>query len=865
MTSRSLWLLLLLIVLVPASRAEVVRGAVSDSLSGDPVEGVAVVLTDAGGERGVATRFTDLDGRFHIDGVAPGNYLVRLVHVAYVDRERLVVVLPGGVAQVSVALLPSVEELEAFEVVGRRVAVTTSGHTAHYSLSADVLADAPLAEVTELLDLLPGVVVSGDRAFFRGVGYEHVLPVLDGVPVREPLRNQWIVPPPAGIASADFVAGAFGAEYGQQLGGVVNVGLARGGPERRAHLDYASDRFELIDREGRRQDRLTLSASGPTGVDGLTYALSWNGRYEDGRLAYDRGLPEHEVVGISLGDRMEGETFGTARATWSPPGAAWRSTATLLHRKERQREYTSTYARSGVVGVQSEFDRYTTFLADPSLADSTVFFAGPEHVPLSNQGSTMALATWERTDADDGRLRAHASLARHTYDVGPESLDLDDYATFLDWLADDTTDPGHQTETFHAVHGAMPLYEEGRNTTAALGVAAESWVHPDHLVKVGAGVSRGWTEYVGTNQGVSGGGAFALFSPAVVGSFDSTLVNTDAYAYLEDTWHADRLSSVQLSVRFDLQRLDVPGGHTTATSLAPRIAFHQPMTDVDAIHVQAGTFYQFPPLREHFVGRLGGEISGGIRVQRTRSVEVGLQHHFSEVLVGYLAGYLRDHTSILFTAPSPGEEEALFGEQTPFVPTTLEARGVELTLDHRFHPRVAGQVNLSLSSTERLDTSEVDTETEPLPWDRNLAAGAWVSIRPTDRTRVYLSSTWDPGRSYDICIAPRGACAGRHRRGRLPDRVSVDLGAGWSLGAPDRGLRLELEVRNLLDRRIPEFAFPVFPSTLSPTNVLAYYHDTGETDGYVLDTGDGEHPTEVAIPEARSAGRSVRIGISLDL
>jgi len=864
MSSCPAWLLLLLIVLVVPARAEVVRGAVSDSLSGDPIEGAAVVLTDATGEEGVATRFTDLDGRFHIDDVAPGNYLVRIVHVAYVDRERLVVVLPDRVAQVGIALLPSVEELEAFEVVGRRVEVTTSGYTAHYSLSGQALTGAPLAEVTEMLDLLPGVVVSGDRAFFRGVGYEHVLPVLDGVPVREPLRNRWIVPPPAGIASADFVAGAFGAEYGQQLGGVVNVGLARGGRERRAHVRYASDRFELLPREARRQDHLTLSASGPTGVDGLTYALSWNGRYQDGRVAFDRALPEHDVLGLSLGDRMEGETFGTVRATWSPPATDWRSTVTLLHRRERGRSYTSTYARSGVVGVQPELDRYTTFLADPSLADSTVSYEAPARVPLSSQGSTMALATWERTTADDGRLRAHASIAHHTYDVGLEGFDLDSHPELLDWFADDVTDPDHQTEFFHAVHGTMPLYEEGWNTSAGLGVAAESWVHPDHLVKVGAGVSRGWTRYVGTNQDVFGSGAFALFTPVAVGSFDSTLVNTDAFAYVEDTWHADRLSSVQLSLRFDLQRLDVPGGHTTATSVAPRIAFHQPMTDVDAIHVQAGTFYQFPPLREHFVSRLAGEILGTITLQRTRSVEVGLQHHFSQELVGYLAAYLRDHTSVRFTAPTPGEEEALLGEQSAFRPATLETRGVELTLDHRFHSRVTGQVNVSLSSTQLLDTGETSADAEDVPWDRNLHAGAWLSIRPTDRTRIYASGVWDPGRTYDVCIAPRGACAGRHRRGRLPARYTVDLGGGWSLGAPDRGLRLELEVTNLFDRRIPEFTFPVFPSTLAPANVLAYYHDTGETDGYVRDTGDGEVATEVAIPEARSAGRAVRIGMVLD-
>jgi large repetitive protein len=86
-----------------------VSGVVTDSVSGDGVEGAAVTLSDEDGE--VATTTTDADGAYSITGLAQGDYTVAVTADDYEDGAGSASVGPGGSATVDVVLVPFAEIL----------------------------------------------------------------------------------------------------------------------------------------------------------------------------------------------------------------------------------------------------------------------------------------------------------------------------------------------------------------------------------------------------------------------------------------------------------------------------------------------------------------------------------------------------------------------------------------------------------------------------------------------------------------------------------------------------------------------------------------------------------------------------------
>lgn len=150
-----------------------IEGQVTDRESGNPLEGVDVIL---GGSRLAAT--TGRDGRFVIDGLRPGEYDVRVELIGYgaalIDEIR---VRPGEATALDFALDVAPVTLPSLAV--------TSGMMAHERLAASVedRTEASLAETTvsaataqnfnaanayDVLRIVPGVSYLWENAGGRG-------------------------------------------------------------------------------------------------------------------------------------------------------------------------------------------------------------------------------------------------------------------------------------------------------------------------------------------------------------------------------------------------------------------------------------------------------------------------------------------------------------------------------------------------------------------------------------------------------------------------------------------------------------------------------------------------------------------------
>lgn|GEM_PF-3904614 len=823
-------------IAAPSGPFGVIEGTAIDSLTREPVVNALVRLIETD-----RSRLTDAAGRFSFVQVAPGTYTIEIEHVAYVPRRlRAVMRSPGDKVRLAGILAPRTYVLGEVTAETPPVLPLTSGDRANYRVHPAVIKDFALDGLVDVIKMLPGVTVSGDRPFFRGIGFEQVLPLIDGVPAREPLKGRWILPPPQAVSSAEFISEAFGAETGQSLAGVMSFHLAEGGDSRLTRISYKTDRPGVQ----RRSDNLELGTSGPTAIGGLYYSASVQGYFTNTNLSYPHGLPDQSILGmIPVGNRMYGNQSASFKLTFRPRKPGWKLTGSVVHSRERRKDYHDHYSRSGWVGFNSGFDRYTTFVTSPAEEDSAVFYDGPSSVPTSETRSALMLVTASRRLGPEGSVEVHAMYGHHSLRDEVEGRGLDNWDSVRQWSRHAITSINHQEEWFYSVHGDIPEFEWSASREGGAGGVASLRIADAHQMKLGMGIAKGRHRYI----------AVPSYN-AVIGSFDDPLDAIDGYVYLEDEWFSDRISSMSLAIRYDFRRLMQMGQSTSGSTWAPSIAFHQPMTEKDAFHTQAGLSYQFPALQVYFVSDPASRRGIRMNAQRMAFFEAGMQHHYSRSVVAYLGAYRREYSNIVFSERSPSALEAAFGVRV-LPPQFIETDGIELVVDHQIGSAIIGQASLAWSKTTQNDREA--------PWSRRAVIRDWLSWRALPTTLVTLTCGWDTGRPYDICIKPRGCMESQMLRGRLPAPLDVNLAVRWGPKPRRVGFQVVAEIRNLLNRRIPTFDFGVGPMRMGSANFLAYYHEHNATGGYIVDLGDRTTESQVHNPETRAPGLNALAGVEL--
>ena len=833
----------------PCAAATVqVRGAVVDSTTGSPILAVSIRWeADTGDVH--ASDLTDPHGRFELRLPAAVAGSLRARHAAY-ETSTMPLELRGiaDTVRLTIRLHPRVYRVEEYLVHGERVVPLTKGDETRYSFPRGAVRALGIDRTNELISRLPGAVLLGDRPFFRGTGFEHVLPLLDGVPAREPVRGQWVLPPPDAILVGQLAPGGFDAEYGQALAGVFSVELPDGGPRHQFRVGAEGDHLLRLGGSSRKTDLLRGALSGPIGLDGVTYAGSWQVRLTDTDLRYDHALPEQSLAGLGLGRRTSGEVAGLARLSWADSARSRRAALTWLHSESRAKGYQHHYSRAGWVGYDPIYDRFTTFV-DPALTTDSVIVAydAPRGVPTRFRSSRLLQVTASLPLTGRANVRASVRAAEHRSLARAEGLAFATEEEARAWVRGETTRMTHQVERFYAVHGDYPEYEDGRSREVAAAAHLRGRTG-GHELAAGGGIT------VGRHR-------LFLATPAIdwttLGSLTEEMQSEDLFGYLQDTWRSDAFASMTMALRWDRQSLQRCPGRGSGSTLSPRLAFRQPCGTRDALHVQAGVLYQFPALLELFQSATTVQPHLTLRAQRGEAVEIGLQHHFSKRAVGYVAVHVREYTDIVFTSREASDEDLLeAGQSAPKETPELVSRGVELLLDHQFHRLLSGQL--------RVEGSRQEYRGSDVPWGRALVAAGWLIAQPFPSAQIALAGRWDSGRPYSVCLRARGCSEAERYEGRLPDLFELDLSTRWRVPRA-RGMSLLLEVRNLLDRRVPNYDFGIYGSGVGIGNFIAYYDRYGRAGGYLVDSGREVWRFDLDHPQTRTAGRAVQLGVEYEM
>lgn len=137
-------------------------GVVVSAMSGEPVEGAAVVLAEL--ER---TAITNAAGRFHIDGVPAGRHVIQVRRLGFADRDGTLTIAPADTTEVRLILEETALRIEELTVTaeaglrGRLADFERRRRTGrgHYITPEDIAGREPRF-TSDLLRTVPGLRVS---------------------------------------------------------------------------------------------------------------------------------------------------------------------------------------------------------------------------------------------------------------------------------------------------------------------------------------------------------------------------------------------------------------------------------------------------------------------------------------------------------------------------------------------------------------------------------------------------------------------------------------------------------------------------------------------------------------------------------
>jgi outer membrane receptor protein involved in Fe transport len=184
---KSITLLLLLLVLFFAATAQQksttisVTGTVQENMSGKPVELAAIQLLRQKDSTVCKTVLSDRKGKFQMDSVSPGSYLLRINYVGMVVKETtLNIAAENRLQSLGIILLElASHELTAVSVTAKKAMLTTAIDRKVYNVGQDIMAQS--GSVSDILKNVPSVEVDIEGNISLR-GSEEVMVLINGRP-----------------------------------------------------------------------------------------------------------------------------------------------------------------------------------------------------------------------------------------------------------------------------------------------------------------------------------------------------------------------------------------------------------------------------------------------------------------------------------------------------------------------------------------------------------------------------------------------------------------------------------------------------------------------------------------------------------
>lgn len=213
-----------------------ITGNVINQSNGEPLIGCNVWIE--GTDQGAAT---DWEGNFYILNVSPGSYTLRASMIGYsAVRMTNIEVSIDLTTNADFSLPTEAIAGEEVIVVAERPLITKDLTASTAIINSSTLEALPITEIADVLELQAGFV----DGHLRGGRAGEVAYWIDGVPVTDVYDGNTVVDiNKNAVEEMQVISGAFNAEYGQAMSGIVNIVTKDGSNDFRGGLTFYGGDF----------------------------------------------------------------------------------------------------------------------------------------------------------------------------------------------------------------------------------------------------------------------------------------------------------------------------------------------------------------------------------------------------------------------------------------------------------------------------------------------------------------------------------------------------------------------------------------------------------------------------------------------
>jgi len=807
-----------------------IRGRVVDKITNEPLIGVNIIVQ--GTYWGSST---DIEGRYNIEGITPGEYDVQVTYIGYKTYQQTGITLPAGLAiDVNFDIEPSVLSFgRDVVVIGKRPLFNVRETASSTRMSKEVLETMVVDDIVDILGKTGGVTTTDNEIHVRGGRLDETLFVVDGIVTKDPLTgysaNLYVNAD--AIEEMEVLTGGFNAEYGQAMSGVVNVRLKEGHRKLEGSVKVTSDGLIGLPDYGTR--RIEFNVGGPSYSERLLGAVGINppgefffflngyGKTSVSNLPTANKLYPHASLDLpflnesqtlslleKLSPQEENDWHTMLKSTWKiTPVLQWSNTVDLSVNMNQgyfmARAFGSSSFPYRYINI---LDNYNTITRSAVLLNSNLVHTLS---PKSFYEIKLSRFTTEEHSAVQNlpwsEYRERLDLEPNFYI--PSSLDGDIEVTYGDQFYDTGMSP------------------EWYNTISQNDAIRADWSYSiTERQSIKAGADGNWTtiQVLDINEpwtGDTGLGADFDFYRAKThyGSaylqdnitFEGMVINVglryDYWVpgkYIEDAINdSPQVVLTQAAIDKFNDETRVWFGDRIKMHLSPRLGISHPITKNDVLYFYYGHFSQLPTFQYVF-SKLNNNSQGAYQIignptlnpKTTVQYEFGVKHRFNEDQVLELKAYWKNmynyETSQSITSENPRYSHLRFNMY--FNADYARSRGVEAIVRARFLKNFYADGHFSYSiatgkSSNPNDNllvqagalSEKPLGENYLGWDRPIRTFLNLSYyQPATKSKTFLGlNDWGASLRLDYETGRRYTS-----QTLLDDPAQTDLPTGQRLG-----------------------------------------------------------------------------------
>ncbi len=835
-----------------------VAGRILDQETGESLIGVNVILEETG-----QGSVTDIDGNYVIVNVRPGTYTLSFSYVGYqTQRITDIRVSTGQTTRYNISM--QVQVLEGQEIVIQ----------AERPLIQKDLTASKKTVVAEEIDALPvegffGVLVTqagvsqgpSGEIHIRGGRSNEVSYLVDGISVGNPFDTNGLTTGVAqdAIQEMTVISGAFNAEYGKAMSGIVNLVTKEGAQKFEGSFSaYGGDTVTGNDDIFFTPKTLGVDIYTLEGTLGGPLPFLNNASFfVSGRLDEDEGY----TFGIREHLPSDSANFNGTVPYWELQGNPWweylpedptipNSGRALPDEKVAMNPRSSSNFVGKITfkpakGVKVDYSYLYDFSKRKPLSGTSFLYRyNPDGITtLRDQGYSHRL-NWTHTLNDKSFYTLRLSYASNEFrQFVYENPNDPRYVRDLSGIGDGTVvgfpgsnfllggnQKGHVYETSESLRGKLDFTRQiGAIHEAKAGLEAQlhSLDRRNFVVLYNEQVLYRDEPTVPDES-----------TPSHDAYNDQRVLELSAYA--QDKLEFDNFI-INVGVRYEFfdpngeyvpNLLDPKGELADAKQthlVLPRLGVSFPITTTGIIHFSYGHFAQMPPLRRLYLnpdfefpaGAIPTFGNTNMRPERTVQYEIGLQQQIGDHLAFDITGYFKDIRDYLasqrirFSTIAGEDQYNIYLNRDyanvrgiTFALTRRRERGgmLSATLDYTFQLAEGNNNDSDSFFFNSLSGRENEFEIIPLDFDQRHIVSSTVSLTRSGNWGASFIAQYTTGYPYTPLLLDQKIDQ-LPNAGRKPDQFNLDAHLYKEFAIGESHLRIFAKIFNVLDRLNERFVF----------------------------------------------------------